>query len=156
MLGPWPAVVGRNGIASLHEKKEGDGKTPSGAYPIVMAFGKEAVLKTGLVYRQTMDDDIWIDDSTSDQYNCWVKLPTKAASYEKMRRKDGLYDLGAVIAYNIEPVVPGNGSAIFLHVWRDYGRKPTAGCVALDRGHLRRLLKWLRADKKPEVVILGH
>jgi L,D-peptidoglycan transpeptidase YkuD (ErfK/YbiS/YcfS/YnhG family) len=72
-----------------------------------------------------------------------------------MLRPDGLYDIGAVIEYNTSPVVPGQGSAIFLHIWRDGGRKPTAGCVALEKSRLRRLLAWLRADMKP-VVFLGH
>ena len=74
-----------------------------------------------------------------------------AASYETMLRSDGLYDLGAVIRYNMDPVVSGQGSAIFIHIWRNGGRKPTAGCVALDQGRLRKLLGWLDANKHPAV-----
>ena len=152
-LGPWPAVIGKNGLARGSEKREGDGKTPSGIYPIGTAFGSAEKLDTGLFYRRTADDDIWVDDSASDQYNQWMKLPANAASYEKMRRADGLYDLGAVIEYNTDPVVPGAGSAIFIHIWRDNGQKPTAGCVALDRKHLQHLLKWLKARMNPEVIL---
>jgi L,D-peptidoglycan transpeptidase YkuD (ErfK/YbiS/YcfS/YnhG family) len=52
---------------------------------------------------------------------------------------DGLYDLVVVIGYNTDPVVPGRGSAIFLHVARpDFS--PTAGCIAIERDVLARLL----------------
>jgi L,D-peptidoglycan transpeptidase YkuD (ErfK/YbiS/YcfS/YnhG family) len=46
-----------------------------------------------------------------------------------------------VIRYNAGPVVPGRGSAIFLHV--DTGRA-TNGCVSLRRPNLIRLLRRLR------------
>ena len=152
-MGPWPAVVGRNGFAPVNEKREGDGRTPSGIYPLGTAFGKEVWVKTDLIYRQAGADDIWVDDVNSVQYNRWVKLPPRAASYETMSRSDGLYDLGIVIEYNTDPVVPGDGSAIFLHIWRGGGEKPTAGCVAMERVHLRQLLAWLRAERGPVIVL---
>ncbi len=152
-LGPWPAVIGRHGFAAVDAKREGDGCTPSGIYALELAFGKENKLHTGLPYRQTLDDDIWVDDAAATDYNRWVKMPSTAGSYEKMRRSDGLYDLGAVIAYNTNPVVPGNGSAIFLHIWRDKGRKPTSGCVALHHRHVRHLLVWLKQDLEPLIVL---
>ncbi len=154
VLGPWPVVVGRNGFAAPGEKIEGDGKTPSGIFPIGIAFGKAPKLATGLPYRQSTTEDVWVDDSASAQYNTWVKMPAQATSYEKMLRPDGLYDMGAVIGYNMAPVVPGKGSAIFLHIWRDDGRRPTAGCVALHEDRLRRLLSWLKKDREP-VIALG-
>jgi L,D-peptidoglycan transpeptidase YkuD (ErfK/YbiS/YcfS/YnhG family) len=47
-----------------------------------------------------------------------------------MWREDHLYDLVAVLGYNDDPVVPGRGSAIFLHLARtDFSA--THGCVAL-------------------------
>jgi L,D-peptidoglycan transpeptidase YkuD (ErfK/YbiS/YcfS/YnhG family) len=154
IMGPWPAVIGRNGFALSGSKIEGDGKTPSGLYPIGIAFGREAVLKTGLYYRQATERDLWVDDVLSPQYNQWVSGSAQASSYENMLRSDGLYDAGAVIEYNTSPVVAGKGSAIFIHIWRDRGAKPTAGCVALDGTRLRQLLSWLRADLKP-VIVLG-
>lgn len=153
IFGPWPAVIGRNGLAPDGEKREGDGRTPSGTYRITRAFGTAKELNTGLDYRQTTGDDVWIDDSASTRYNEWAILPTDAASYERMKRDDGLYDLGAVIEYNTSPVVPGHGSAIFIHIWRDNGNAPTAGCVALDRIRLKRLLKWLRAERSPVIIL---
>jgi L,D-peptidoglycan transpeptidase YkuD (ErfK/YbiS/YcfS/YnhG family) len=56
-----------------------------------------------------------------------------------MWRADGLYDLVVILGHNDEPVVPGAGSAIFMHVASpDYGA--TEGCVALARDDLLALL----------------
>ena len=83
-------------------------------------------------------DDGWVDDPADSNYNRPVKLPYPA-SHEEMWLKDGLYDLVVVIGYNTDPVVPGRGSAIFLHVARpDFS--PTAGCIAIGREVLAGLL----------------
>ena len=147
-----PAVVGRKGIALPGAKREGDGRTPSGAFDLQQAFGYGPALTTGLNYRKVGEEDIWVDDPGSPQYNQWVKLPTEAGSFEHMKREDQLYEMGAVIEYNTDPVVPGNGSAIFLHIWRG-PNSPTAGCVALSKSNVRKMLKWLDADKNPVITI---
>ena len=154
VLGPWSAAVGRSGFAPEGEKREGDGRTPSGLFGIGPAFGREENLQTGLAYRKMTSDDFWVDDVNSPNYNHWVQGIPQAGSYEHMLRSDGLYNVGAVIRYNMDPPVPGQGSAIFFHIWREGGRKPTAGCVAMDEGYLRKLLAWLDADKDP-VAWLG-
>jgi L,D-peptidoglycan transpeptidase YkuD (ErfK/YbiS/YcfS/YnhG family) len=59
-----------------------------------------------------------------------------------MWRRDGLYDLLVVIGYNIAPVSPGAGSAIFLHIAAaDFA--PTAGCIAVEKEVLLRLVPLL-------------
>src|SRR5256885_1850081 len=81
-------------------------------------------------------------------------LPAAAISFEKMRRDDDLYKVGAVIRYNTDPVVPVRGSAIFLHAWG--GRDaPTAGCVALAETDVRAILGWLDRRQNP-VILLGR
>lgn len=147
------AMVGRHGIALLNEKKEGDGRTPSGVYPIGTAFGYAPSFDTKLAYRQVTENDFWIDDVDSPQYNQWVTGKPRASSFEKMRRPDHLYKYGAVIEYNTDPIIPGNGSAIFLHIWRAPG-KPTSGCVALAPGSLKLLLRWLDASHQPVILII--
>ncbi|MEI6438495.1 MAG: L,D-transpeptidase family protein [Candidatus Omnitrophota bacterium] len=154
VLGPWSAAVGRNGFALVGEKHEGDGKTPSGIFPLGPAFGRAAALATGLEYRQADANDLWVDDPSSPQYNQWVKAPAPATSFEKMLREDGLYDAGIVVQYNVLPVIPGRGSAIFVHIWRNDGKAPTAGCVALEKRRVLELLKSLDAKKSP-VIVLG-
>jgi L,D-peptidoglycan transpeptidase YkuD (ErfK/YbiS/YcfS/YnhG family) len=83
-------------------------------------------------------DDGWVDDRKDPNYNRLVKLPY-SASHEEMWMAEGLYDLVVVIGYNTDPVVPGRGSAIFLHVARE-DFSPTAGCIAIARDVLVRLL----------------
>ena len=131
---PFNAVIGVNGFAPGGEKREGDGKTPSGIYPFKMTFGYDETVKTKMPYRQALADDIWVDDPNADDYNRWVKKPeTRAASYEIMKRNDNLYKYGVVIEYNTDPVIKGNGSAIFLHIWKGEGH--THGGL---RGRFRR------------------
>jgi L,D-peptidoglycan transpeptidase YkuD (ErfK/YbiS/YcfS/YnhG family) len=145
-------VVGRNGFAAPGAKREGDGKTPAGVYPLGPAFGYDPHVETALEYWQATADDIWVDDPDSPQYNRWVHGPTAARSFERMRRDDDLYRYGAVIRYNTDPIVPGLGSAIFLHVWSGPG-KGTAGCMALSREDVVALLRWLDRAKNPVIIL---
>jgi len=146
------AVIGRNGMAPQGEKREGDGRTPSGVYPLGPAFGYAPSIATNLSYRQATKDDFWVDDVGSLQYNQWVKGKPNARSFEKMKRLDNLYQYGIVIGYNTDPIVPGLGSAIFMHVWRRYDSS-TAGCVAVNQRYLRRILRWLAQENKPVIIL---
>jgi len=146
------AVIGRNGLAPIGEKKEGDGRTPSGTYALGPAFGYEPSIDTGLAYRQATDDDFWVDDMHSMQYNQWVHGKPQAQSFERLKRDDGLYRYAVVIGYNMHPIVPGAGSAIFMHIWRAFN-SPTSGCVALDPRKLRRILRWLDAKAQPIIIL---
>jgi L,D-peptidoglycan transpeptidase YkuD (ErfK/YbiS/YcfS/YnhG family) len=150
----WPmrAVVGRKGIAPLNEKREGDGRTPSGIYAITTAFGYAPSFATKLDYRQSTANDFWVDDVESSQYNQWVRGKPNAKSFEDMRRNDDLYRYGAVIDYNTNPIVPGNGSAIFMHIWRSPG-KSTSGCVALSPRSLKTILAWLDVRRNPVIIL---
>ncbi|MBF0490112.1 MAG: L,D-transpeptidase family protein [Candidatus Omnitrophica bacterium] len=153
-LGPMDAVVGRNGLAEPGQKREGDGKTPSGVYDLGPAFGYDQKIDTHMNYQPMTKDDIWVDDQNSKNYN---RLITKrdlgdAKSFEEMKRDDDLYKAGLVIQYNTDPIVPGFGSAIFLHIWRGFD-KPTSGCVALSEDNVLRILKWLNASDHPMITI---
>jgi L,D-peptidoglycan transpeptidase YkuD (ErfK/YbiS/YcfS/YnhG family) len=148
-----PGVIGRGGFAPAGQKREGDGRTPSGVFRLERAFGYDADLVTGLTYRQATTNDSWVDDPQSPNYNRWVTGRPRSGSFEQMRRDDDLYRVGAVIEYNTESILPGFGSAIFLHVWAGPDR-PTAGCVALAEPDVRRLLRWLDRRCRP-VIALG-
>lgn len=152
VISPVNAVIGRNGLAPAGEKREGDGRTPSGAFTLRRAFGYEEKVSTGLAYQRVTDRDFWIDAPDSLQYNQWVAGDVPPASHEVLRRSDGLYKYAVVIEYNTSPVVPGMGSAIFLHVWRA-ANKPTAGCVAMAGTDLLRLLQWLDARRNPVILL---
>jgi L,D-peptidoglycan transpeptidase YkuD (ErfK/YbiS/YcfS/YnhG family) len=146
-------TIGEKGFASLDKKKEGDGRSPTGIFRLGTAFGYEPSVTTKMPYRQATEDDFWVDDVDSEDYNKWVRGQPKAASAEKMKREDELYEYGIVIEYNTDPIIKGKGSAIFLHPWGGKGR-PTLGCVAMPEGSLLRLLGWLDPAKKP-LIILG-
>jgi L,D-peptidoglycan transpeptidase YkuD (ErfK/YbiS/YcfS/YnhG family) len=154
-LEPIPAVIGKNGFAKLGEKREGDGRTPSGIFPLEMAFGYEATIKTLMPYRQSQLDDLWVDDVNAADYNQWVKKEnTLAKSYEKMKRDDNLYKYGIVIEYNTAPVIKGNGSAIFFHVWGGEDIT-TEGCIAVSENDIIKILEWLNPAAKP-IIIMGN
>lgn len=137
--GEAPAVCGRGGVRA--DKREGDGATPAGTYPLVTAYYRPdriAPPATGLELTALGPEHGWVDDPGDALYNCSVSLPYHAR-HEKMWREDGLYDLVVVIGYNTDRPVPGHGSAIFLHVARpDFA--PTEGCIAIEREVLAGLL----------------
>jgi L,D-peptidoglycan transpeptidase YkuD (ErfK/YbiS/YcfS/YnhG family) len=100
--------------------------------------------------RALHDDDGWCDASGDPDYNRLVRLPYPASA-EKMWREDHLYDLVAVLGYNDNPVVPGKGSAIFLHLAKpDYSA--TQGCVAMVMDDLLAAIEQL---KPGDQVVIG-
>jgi L,D-peptidoglycan transpeptidase YkuD (ErfK/YbiS/YcfS/YnhG family) len=144
--------IGEMGFAAIDSKKEGDGKSPSGVFPLGIAFGYDPSVVTKMPYRQVTEDDFWVDDANSEDYNKWVKGEPKAASWEKMRRDDDQYKYGVVIEYNMHPIEKGKGSAIFLHVWKD--ARATLGCVSMSEEMILKILGWLDPAKKP-LIIMG-
>jgi L,D-peptidoglycan transpeptidase YkuD (ErfK/YbiS/YcfS/YnhG family) len=152
-VGPTiPAVVGRNGLAPIGSKREGDGQTPSGIFPLKRGFGYGALF-TRIPYIVLTREMIWIDDVRSARYNTLTdRKDGEGLSHEIMRRDDDLYKYGVVIEYNTEPVVPGAGSAIFFHIWRNPATA-TAGCVATAEPDMVRLLQWLDPSQHPMAII---
>ena len=138
-------ALGRSGISSI--KREGDGVTPSGIYPFREVFfraDRVAAPDTSLPCRAIEPSDGWCDDLSDARYNCRVTLPFEA-SHETLMRDDGLYDIIVVLGYNDDPIVPGRGSAIFLHAAApDFA--PTEGCVALALGDLLALVANIGPD----------
>lgn len=145
------AAIGPGGIAL--KGGEGDGITPRGSFAVREIFYRaDRIAKPDvrLKLRAIAPDDGWCDAPDDPNYNRLVKLPYPASA-EQMWREDHLYDLVAVLGYNDEPVVPGRGSAIFLHLARpDYS--PTHGCVAVMLGDALAGLAQLRPDDR---VVIG-
>jgi L,D-peptidoglycan transpeptidase YkuD (ErfK/YbiS/YcfS/YnhG family) len=128
--GPRRVAIGPGGIGV--KGGEGDGITPRGSFPVREVFyraDRTPKPDTVLPLRALARDDGWCDAPDDPNYNRLVKLPYPA-SHEQLWREDHLYDLVVVLGYNDDPVVPGKGSAIFLHLARpDFSA--THGCVAL-------------------------
>ena len=138
-LHEWRCAVGKGGLVA--DKREGDGATPIGVWPLRSLLYREDRLqrpRTALPCQAIAADDGWCDAPDDPAYNRPVKLPYEA-SHEVLQRDDSIYDLIVVLAYNDAPPVPGLGSAIFLHVARD-DYSGTEGCVALARQDLLTLL----------------
>ena len=142
----WPghearAALGRGGILPAVDKREGDGASPLGVWPLRRALyrpDKGSPPITALPVEAIHREDGWCDAPGDARYNRPVALPYPASA-ERMWREDGLYDLVVVLGHNDDPVMPGMGSAIFLHLAQpDYA--PTEGCVALARADLEALL----------------
>ncbi|NQV22041.1 MAG: L,D-transpeptidase family protein [Rhodospirillales bacterium] len=144
----YRCALGRSGLTKA--KQEGDGATPIGRFPLCEILYRPDRLgspPTVLKVRPLTPNDGWCDDPADDNYNRPIAHPYPASA-EHLWRDDGLYDLVVVIGYNLAPVAPGMGSAIFLHVATDdYG--PTEGCVALARADLLEVL----ADCAPDTHI---
>jgi len=151
--GPMKATIGENGFALPGEKREGDGKTPSGIFSLKRTFGYDKTVNTKMPFRQASEDDLWVDDPNAPDYNQWVKQgETGADSYEKMKREDGQYKYGIVIEYNTDPVIKGHGSAIFFHVWKGKD-SPTAGCVAVSEEDMIKIFEWLDPNAFPLIMM---
>lgn len=151
-FGPVTANVGRNGVSS--NKVEGDGKTPLGLYDFGFAFGNASKPDTSMTYRKVTSDSYWVDDPQSRFYNTWVEGTSQKDwdSAEHLSEMKTAYEYAVVIEYNMNPITPGKGSAIFLHC----GSKPTAGCVAISRDNLLKVLKWLIPSAKPQILIVSE
>jgi L,D-peptidoglycan transpeptidase YkuD (ErfK/YbiS/YcfS/YnhG family) len=165
--------LGRSGLAwgrGLHppvggvgpEKREGDGRAPVGVFAISALFGtagaeSDLARAAKLPYLCATRDLKAIDDPASAYYNQIVDQSAIArhdwVSCEDMLRGDGRYAAGAVVGHNCDPVVPGAGSCIFLHVWQAPGM-PTAGCTAMALADMSEIAGWLDGAAAPLLVQL--
>ncbi len=147
----YRCAIGRNGLTN--DKKEGDGCTPTGTYPLRMVLYRpdEGVApQTALPVDVIAPDDGWCDASDDPAYNQKVKLPY-AASHEKLWRDDELYNIIVMVGYNDDPPIADKGSAIFLHIRKkedNGGYGPTAGCLSFTPGDLRMLLRECGPDTR--------
>jgi L,D-peptidoglycan transpeptidase YkuD (ErfK/YbiS/YcfS/YnhG family) len=143
-------ALGRGGLRA--DKREGDGATPVGCYPLRALFYRADRLRPPdclLPGRALSINDGWCDDPGHPDYNCLVKLP-HGGRCEQLWRDDHVYDLILPLGYNDDPPVHGLGSAIFLHVARpDYS--PTEGCVALALPDLLTLVPLLTPGIKLDI-----
>jgi L,D-peptidoglycan transpeptidase YkuD (ErfK/YbiS/YcfS/YnhG family) len=153
--GPWTAHLGRKGVSE--DKREGDKRTPAGAFGFQgVMYGVGPNPGVRYAYRRVVCGDWWVEDPRSPYYNrfhhvrCGAKPPFRITSKD-MSRSPISYQHLAVIDYNTHPIVPRRGSGIFLHVTATGG--PTLGCVSLARPQLVTVLRWLRPEAKPLIVI---
>ncbi len=120
--------IGLKGFTT--SKKEGDNKTPVGAFNIGTCFGKNSYADTGLNY---------------------YRYDTKDKNFTKI--KDGISDLFFTIDYNPQNI-KNKGSAIFFTIVKPNMKiKYTSGCVAAERKDVVSIAKWLDKDKSPMILM---
>ncbi len=146
LVGGWvnmAATIGRTGLTAL--KREGDGSSPLGHFRIVGGFYRPDRLgirpRSGIPLQPLRPDDGWCDDPSDANYNRPVRRPYPR-SHEAMWRDDHAYDVVLVLDFNLWPRMRGGGSAIFFHLAHADSR-PTAGCLALKRADMLKLLPHL-------------
>ena len=144
-------AVGKRGIG--HKKKEGDLITPKGKYRIkYILYRKERVKIKSKIKKIIIKKNLgWCDDINSEQYNKLVYLPFEH-KYEKLYKKENVYDIIIVLNYNMDPIVKNKGSAIFIHIAKKNYKK-TEGCIAVKKTHLLQIIKNLNRNT---VVTIGN
>jgi len=125
----FKCCIGKNGVKK--NKVEGDKCTPKGIFKLgTLYYRKDRVNKpsTNLKIKNIKKNMGWCNDSKNKLYNQEIKV-NKNIKHEKLFRKDYKYDYLLVIEYNTKKIKPNKGSAIFIHLTKNF--KATAGCIAL-------------------------
>ena len=140
--------IGKKGLKT--NKIEGDKGTPKGKFELgTLYWRKDRInkIETSLnknIIRKNMH---WCNDINSSNYN--KEITNRRIKSEKLFRKDNKYDCLILIKYNYKRPIKKKGSAIFLHLTKDY--KKTAGCIAVNKKDFFIIAKIL--TKKSKIVI---
>jgi L,D-peptidoglycan transpeptidase YkuD (ErfK/YbiS/YcfS/YnhG family) len=143
-------ALGKRGIGN--KRREGDFITPKGNFKIkYILYRKDRIKRIQskikkIIIKKNMG---WCDDPLSKDYNKLIKIPSEY-NYEKIYKKENVYDIILVLNYNMNPVVKNKGSAIFIHVTKTNYKK-TEGCVAIKKVHLLKIIKELKNNTKIKI-----
>ena len=141
--------IGKSGIKA--NKVEGDKSTPSGIFHLGNVYYRSDRVKKPLTKLKCIKINknmVWCNDPFSKFYNKKIKV-NKKIKHEKLFRIDYKYNYLIVIKYNYLKTIPNKGSAIFIHLTKNY--KPTVGCIGLKEKDLLILLKLI--DTKTKIKI---
>ena len=138
-------AIGLNGLTE--DKQEGDLSTPIGIFHFDKIYyradrlGKKKFIIDSAIINK---NDGWCDDQKSDLYNQYIQFPFQESA-EHLYRDDHIYDIICVLNYNTSPIIPGRGSAVFLHIAKpDFSG--TEGCIAIEREALIEIASNLTVD----------
>ena len=173
VLGATPARIGYSGMVPASDRRQGTGKTPIGAFPIVTTFGRLANPGTEMPYVKFDRNDAWTYNPRSPStYNLFQTANRSWRSFgdyvEQLWSYGGQYNYVAVMDYNLpkgeirtgpdgvrraaNPANTRKGGGIFLHVSNG---KPTAGCIAIPQAQMAKVMRWLHPAKQP-IVVVAH
>ena len=143
--------TGKKGLTK--KKIEGDQKTPIGTFNLGNLYfrnDRNSIINTKIKCIPIKKDMGWCDDiKNKKNYNKLIKIK-KNLKHEKLYRKDSKYDLLIPIEYNTKKVVPGKGSAIFIHLTKNYSK--TLGCIALKKKDFLILLRLINKNTKIKII----
>ena len=145
----FKCCIGKNGLKS--KKKEGDKCTPKGIFEIGKVYYRPDRIDkpdTKLILKKITKNMGWCDDPRNKNYNKEIILEKKNKG-EKLFRQDEIYDVLVVIKYNMKKVKPFKGSAIFIHLTKNY--HSTKGCIALKKNDMLILLKLIKPGAKIKI-----
>ena len=143
----FKCAIGKNGLKK--NKIEGDKSTPKGIYELEhLYFRKDRIKKLATKLKKIKIKKLmgWCDDKNDKKnYNKLLKNKKKI-KYEKLFRKDYKYDFLIPINYNVFKKEKNKGSAIFIHLTKNYQK--TLGCIALKKKDFLILLKLINSKTK--------
>ncbi len=142
----FKCCIGKNGLNS--NKKEGDNCTPKGRFKVGNIYYRpDKVIKpvTNLKIKKIKKNMLWCNDPYNKNYNKPIYINKKIKG-EKIYRNDYKYDYFIVIEYNTKIIKPNKGSAIFIHLTRNYQK--TAGCIAINKKDFLIMLKVINKNSK--------
>ena len=147
-IGDWsvPCATGHGGLIAAHLKREGDGATPSGCFPLRYGFFDPTTFAAddfaGLAFPflPKPANYVWPEDGLSPFYN---RMVFDTDPQTPSRLGDRIFDLIVPIGWNDATVQPLGGSAIFLHI-AGPGFPATRGCVTIANDHAPVLARLLR------------
>lgn len=150
--GPIPVYVGEEGVGLASERRS---RTPRGVFALTEAFGRAQDPGSALPYTRVSLSHWWVSDVRSPHYNQMrVCRPGASCGFRQSRSEQlgaiDAYSYAIVIDYNRDPVIPGRGSAFFLHVTEG---RPTQGCISMRETDLKWLLRWLQPSDDPVISI---
>ena len=138
-------ALGKGGIKQ--KEREGDFITPRGKFKLTKIYYRSDRVKkiNSILKKIKIKKNMgWCDDVNSDYYNKQIKI-NKKIGHEKLHREDNVYDIIVVLNYNLNPIIKGKGSAIFLNVAKKNYNK-TQGCIALKKNELLYLVSQIKKN----------
>ena len=144
--------VGKKGFS--RNKKEGDFKSPTGIFSLGNIYYRKDRVKKPISKLKSfcIEKNMgWCDDPNSKYYNKLINIKKNSEiSYEKLFRKDNKYDLFILIKYNYNEIIKNRGSAIFLHLTKNYSS--TKGCIAIKKKDFFILNKLISKKTKIKII----
>jgi L,D-peptidoglycan transpeptidase YkuD (ErfK/YbiS/YcfS/YnhG family) len=153
------AMLGYSGLTPAKDRRQGTGKTPTGTFRLVTAFGRQPDPGTVMPYQQVDRSDAGrITRGSRPRTTCCSEsfLAGLRGYVEHLWSYGVQYDYVAVMDYNLPPgsirrgadgvrrtAKPADtraGGGIFLHA---SDGTVTAGCIAIPVAQMRAIMRWL-------------